>query len=310
MYLFRSLLLLLCFTPFFAPLFSKGSSFKKFNSHLHKGKMEQAKKVLDNWGENKENDPQYYICSFNYYVEESRTSGMAIQNEPSGENFFEISDPETGEVTGYMVEDKGFNQKNSALALDYIRKGIEKFPNHYEMRFGELWHLKEMLRLDLYLERLDAMMEYFKENKDEDFYWNYNEIIDDSQGFMIRTLQDAFYKFSQNDKIWEHTDFLISFNEIVIQHFPQHNQGYNNMGAVYAINHDFESAIPYFIRSSELDPKDSLVLWNIAYSYSWLDQTDKAIPYLQKIIELNNDEKAVEAAKQRLEEIFAAAIYK
>ena len=94
----------------------EASNFETFNNCIQKGDYKCAKTIIDNWGSNKENDPQYYICVFNYHVSKSRTEGIGIQqNAPKGDTI-QITDPKTGEVKGYFAP----SGKNGVESLSLI----------------------------------------------------------------------------------------------------------------------------------------------------------------------------------------------
>ena len=77
-------------------------------------------------------------------------------------------------------------------------------------------------------------------------------------------------------------------------------EAYNNLGVIAFQKDEKEKAIDYFTRSLEIDPlyRDTIV--NYTNLLRSLDQAPIAIPLLEKVVELNPDDKEI---KQILEEI-------
>ncbi len=77
-------------------------------------------------------------------------------------------------------------------------------------------------------------------------------------------------------------------------------EAYNNLGVIAFQKDDKEKAIDYFTRSLEIDPfhKDTIV--NYTNLLRSLDQLPIVIPLLEKVVELNPEDKEI---KQLLDDI-------
>ena len=77
-------------------------------------------------------------------------------------------------------------------------------------------------------------------------------------------------------------------------------EAYNNLGVIAFQKDDKEKAIDYFTRSLEIDPlyKDTIV--NYTNLLRSLDQLPIMIPLLEKVVDLNQDDKEI---KQLLDDI-------
>ncbi len=279
------------------------TNFDKFNNFLKEGKLNEAKVVIDNWGEQKEKDPQYYISCFNYYINKSMTQGYAIQsNPPTDERMITLilKDPTTGNIKGYMVKKVVYDTSTADTGINYIKTGIKIFPDHYEMRFGLLWALKELDKYDDYIVELEDSLKYFKDQKLTSIYWNDNKKIDDPYRFIIEILQEMLNEFIENDEIYSNKEFLNKFVDMMIKYFPSHKYGYANKGFLYFEKGEFDKALEYYMKAYEIDNKDLLVMFNIGLSYKRLGKHGDAISYFEKIIKIGGNTYFVDKAKNEL----------
>jgi tetratricopeptide (TPR) repeat protein len=97
-------------------------------------------------------------------------------------------------------------------------------------------------------------------------------------------------------KIEEAEKYFLS----IIENDPDSKEAYNNLGVIAFQNNDKEKAIDYFTRSLEIDPlyRDTIV--NYTNLLRSLDQLPIAIPLLEKVVELNPEDKEM---KQLLDDI-------
>ena len=282
----------------------QANNFDAFNKSLDKKDTKKARKLLDNWGAGKLEDPQYYICEFNYYVRSGMHSGMVTTVEPpeSGESL-ELTDPKTGEVAGYMYETVTFNDEVIDQGIEFIHKGIEKFPDHYEMRFGLLWILKELKRYDPYLDQLDESLAYYRSGKFKTMYWNENKRVENPGEFLIERIQGNLNEMLSEGFIKSHKEFAFRYADLMIQYFPDHKYGYSNKGVIHFYNEETDQAIGYFLKALEKDPEDELTLYNIAYFYDISGNPEKAEVYYQKVIDDGDNTTLTGYAEKRLEEL-------
>ena len=77
-------------------------------------------------------------------------------------------------------------------------------------------------------------------------------------------------------------------------------EAYNNLGVIAFHNDDKGKAIDYFTRSLKIDPLDRDTIVNYTNLLRSLDQLPIVIPLLEKIVELNPEDKEI---KQLLDDI-------
>ena len=66
----------------------------------------------------------------------------------------------------------------------------------------------------------------------------------------------------------------------------------NNMGQTCYFQHKFDKAITFYEQAIGLNPRDFVVLNNIANSYVGLQDREKAIEYYRKALEINPNYRA------------------
>jgi len=91
-------------------------------------------------------------------------------------------------------------------------------------------------------------------------------------------------------------DFEISFYEGVVQHSPDFVEALINLGDLYTKRGDYEKGLQVDERLYQLAPQDPVVLYNLACSYSLLNQIDKAYRTVKKAVHCGyNDIKFLES---------------
>lgn len=275
-------------------------SFSKFNDYISNDDFENAKLILDNWGENKENDPQYYICNFNYYFNKSRESVIAIENEAPAGKSLQIQDKDTGEPKGYIGERIVYDEKIAQQGIDFIKKGIEKFPDHFEMRFGLMFLYRELKQWDNYLLELENTLKYLTDNNPEFVYWNNNEKIVDPS-FTIETIQGALFEILNEHGPEKYNKFMHSYCDLMIKYFPNNKYGYSNKGVLYYYREEDADALKYYEKARSIDKDDMLILFNIGVLQAAMNQKEKAKKSFNEIISKNSDPYYVDESKKQLE---------
>ncbi len=86
----------------------------------------------------------------------------------------------------------------------------------------------------------------------------------------------------------------------LVENYPECKEAYNNLGVIAFQTDDKEKAIDYFTRSLEIDPlyRDTIV--NYTNLLRSLNQLPVVIPLLEKVVELNPEDKEM---KQLLDDI-------
>ena len=86
----------------------------------------------------------------------------------------------------------------------------------------------------------------------------------------------------------------------LVENDSECKEAYNNLGVIAFQKDDKEKAIDYFTRSLEIDPLHRDTIVNYTNLLRSLDQLPIVIPLLEKVVELNPEDKEI---KQLLDDI-------
>jgi len=270
------------------------SKYDEFNKHFSDGNREGARRVLDSWGENKLSDPQYYICEFNYHIALSRKK-RALPLPDEGK--------EIGEIVGHAGGTVSYDRKIAARGIEFMKKGVSRFPDHYEMRFSLLWIYRELKNYTEYMGVLQASLDYFASRSPKRLFWSKNEVIEDPYKFLTETLQRNFYDLIKNGKGIRDRQFFYRYSDLMIKYFPTHKYGYSNKGLLYYDDNNPEEGIKFLLSALEKDPLDELVLYNVGYYYQVNGDKEKATHYYNVIIDEGQDEEFINLAQDAIDQM-------
>jgi len=280
---------------------SIAGSFDDFKKYIQERDFKKATSVLDNWGKDKENDPQYYICLFNYHIIKSRTEAIGIRNTPPrGEKTLQITEPKTGKVVGYFGPAERYDQDEARKGINHLLIGIDKFPDHYEMRFGLMHIYRETNQYDNYFIEMERGLKYLKDKHPKKIYWNNNQIITKPADFLIEMSQGSFAELTGDEKYQFDAKLAHHYCDLLIKYFPDHKYGYADKGLIYAQSKDFKQALKYLLKAYHLDPKDELITSNLGFLYKEMDNKKNAKVYFKRVLQISKNEFYTEGAKKQL----------
>ncbi len=88
----------------------------------------------------------------------------------------------------------------------------------------------------------------------------------------------------------EELDFEIEFFEKVLSINPQNVEALRALGTAYTARGSYEEGLSVDLRLVRLRPQDPLVHYNLACSYSLLEQTEQAIASLRRALDLGYED--------------------
>ncbi len=280
---------------------SSASSFDDFNKYVQDRDFKKAMSVLDNWGKDRENDPQYYICLFNYHISKSRTEAVGMRSTPpQGEKTMQITDPKTKKIVGYLGPVETYDRDEAQKGINYLKIGIDKFPDHYEMRFGLMYAYREMNQFDKYFIEMERGLKYLRDKRPKKIYWNNNKVIENPADFLVEMSQGSFTELTGDEKYQFDTKRANRYCDLMIQYFPKHKYGYSDKGVTSYQNKDFKHALDYFLKAYNLDPKDELIAFNLGFLYKELKDKNNARTYFKRVLQISKDDYYISGAKEQL----------
>jgi tetratricopeptide (TPR) repeat protein len=257
------------------------------------------KKLLIEWEKVNPGDPELYVSAVNFYFSNSSRTTASLGREQSGKLNLQLKDS-TGRVAGYLNSDQDYRADQLALALKYIDKGIGKFPNRLDMRFGKCYVLEQVGDYDRFTAELIRTVEYSTQNKNN-WLWTNNQKKEDGEHFMLETIQHYLKELydTENDSLLEN---IRQIGEVTIKYYPNNIEILSTTAVANMLTKNYDLAIGYLKRAEKLNPKDFIVLNNLASGYKLKGDTANAIKYFELTAKYG-DEEAKQSARRNIREL-------
>jgi tetratricopeptide (TPR) repeat protein len=249
-----------------------------------------AKSEIDKMTPDCENDPDYYVLVLNYYFEKAATSAINITTEQPDNNkeYLTLKRSDDSTATAYLAGINKYDKTIIEEGLKVFIPAIEKFPDRLDMLYGLVYLYSETGEYKKSGEMLIKILDRSGENKN---LWlkSFNEKLDDSYHFMIENIQSYLSKIMESDDE-NAMDIMFSVSERMVSLYPDNVYGYNNLGYYYVNQQNMSEAQKYFLLAEKINPKDVIVLANLAEISSRQNNASEAEKYYKKIIEYGNED--------------------
>jgi tetratricopeptide (TPR) repeat protein len=258
--------------------------------------------LLSKWESSNSNDPELYVYYFNYFFNRSRKEVIALGNNPKGEGVFRIMDKDTSkkEPVGYMYGDVSYNFEILKKGLNYIDRGIQKFPSRLDMRFGKTYVLGLVEDWGGFTSEIVKTIEYSNVIKNE-WTWTDSKPLEEPKQTLLQAIQSYVLQLynTGDDSL---LDNMRQIAETVLTYYPDHVESLSNLSIVLMIKKKYSEALVPLLKAEKLAPNDYIVLGNIAQAYKLQGDKKNAIKYYEKNLEVGNTQ-AKEYARKQIEEL-------
>ncbi|MDR1678928.1 MAG: tetratricopeptide repeat protein [Prevotellaceae bacterium] len=270
----------------------------EFSRYFPKDTLKQ-REVLEAWEKAKPNDAELYTSYYNYYFFKSKEEIVSLTTEvPEGEAL--ILTDSLGKTAGYMGSQLFYDENLLQKAMEKIDKGIELFPDRLDMRFGKIYGLQQAKKWQQFTDEIVKAIQYSKINKNQ-WTWTNNEKWEGTEVDFLASIQDYQYALynTEDDALLPN---MRTIAEEVLKVYPNSVENLSNIAITYLLTEEYDKAIDFLKKAEKINPKDCIVLNNIAESYKRKGDKENAIKYYEKVIK-NGNEQDIEHAKYNIEEL-------
>jgi len=256
-------------------------------------------KILEKWEKANPDDPELFTSYFNYHFAKSIKEVVALtKDQPNGKSL--VLKDSLNKTAGFLGSQIHYDQAELKKGFDKIDQGIKRHPDRLDMRFGKIHALGQVPDWKNFTSEIIKTVKYSATNNNNWTWTNNEKKNGTARDFLssIQTYQLKLYN-TGNDKL------LINMREIaseVLKHYPDHIESLSNISITYLLTKEYDKALEPLLKAERLDPKDYIVLSNIAQAYKLKGEKQEAIKYYEKTIEYG-DKRAKAYAKQQITEL-------
>lgn len=277
-----------------------GQDFKSdFNSLFDKNDFPGQEKLLKKWEKAKPNDPELFVSYFNYFFRKSRNETLSLSKNPRSKDSIAVKKENDENPVAYFGTNVSFNKEDFDKGILHITKGIEKFPNRLDMRFGKVYVFGQIEDYKSFTKGIVEAVEYSKVNKNK-WSWTDGKPLDDPEMFMLRAVQDYVIQlFNAGDEV---AGNIKTIAETVLRYYPDNVENLSNLAVYHMLVGDFDSALVPLVKAEKIAPTDFIVLSNIAFCYLSKGDKTNAVKYYELVI-IHGDGDAKAQAREKLAEL-------
>ncbi len=143
-------------------------------------------------------------------------------------------------------------------------------------------------------------IDYSNENKNK-WTWTDSKPLDDPKEFMLSSIQNYQLQLynTENDDL---LDNMKRIAETVLKYYSDHVESLSNLSIVYMLQKQYDKALEPLLKAKKLNPKDYIVLSNIAQAYKLKGDNKNAIKYYELTLK-HGDDQAKKYAQGQINEL-------
>jgi tetratricopeptide (TPR) repeat protein len=248
---------------------------------------------LKDWEVNAPQDPEYYISAFNFYYSNCKQEEVYKKNTSTLSNHFNHHTTNQIRIICTNIE---FFQ----LAINTIENGIERFPNRLDFRFGKCFALKEFELYKPLTEELIKTIHYSATNKNN-WFWFENKTVDSPENFLLEAIQSYMIKLYSSEDIGLLTNMKL-IGESALKYYPNNVPIMSSTAVAYMLTQDYDKSISYLKKAEVLNPKDLIVINNLAHGYKLKGDKPAALKYYM-LSEFLSDDKSKTYAQEEIKKL-------
>jgi tetratricopeptide (TPR) repeat protein len=268
------------------------SKQEEYKNLLKNNDTAKIKILFTEWEKTNPNDPTLYTSAINYYFSQSKEEIISLDGEQKSNESIPFRDS-TGKVSGYINSNLGYNPDKLIKAVEYANRGIKKFPDRLDIRFGKSYILVRIEDYENFTKEIITTVEYSIINKNN-WLWIDNKKLEDSENFMLGSIQEYLKQLydTEDDNLLR---YMIQIGETTLKYYPNHIEILSSTAVALMLSKQYDKAISYLKHAEKLNPKDFIVLNNIAQGYKMKGDKANAIKYYELVIKYGPDQAKQQA---------------
>ena len=287
------------FLSLFQSVYGQQDFQARFKILFDKNDFAGEEKLLRDWEKSKPDDPELYVSFFNFYFNKSRKETLNLSTTPQKKDSLRMTKDDDKNVVAYLGSQMNFDKADFDKAIVYLDKGIEKFPNRLDMRFGKVAAFGQLEDYATFTNEIVKAIDYSNVNKNQ-WLWKNDKVVENPQKSFLSYVQDYVVQlFDAGD---ENTEGIKTIAEAVLKYYPDSVENLSNLAVYYILKKDYDHALPPLLKAEKLAPTDYIVIGNIAWSYYRKGDAGNALKYYELLLKYGN-EKAKEDARGRIREL-------
>ncbi len=280
-----------------------GQTFKEqFEDLISKKDTVKQQQLLEKWEKTDNNDPELFVAYFNYFIIKSKEEVVTFGQNPKGNDVLQVMNQDTTkkEPIAFIYGDTYYDPNLLSKGFDWISKGIEKYPNRLDMRFGKIYMFGQLEDYEKFTVEIMKTIDYSNQNKNK-WTWTNNKQLDNSKEIMLSSIQDYQIQLYNTER-----DSLLTnmkqIAETVLNYYPDHVESLSNISIVFMLREQYEKALEPLLKAEKLNSKDYIILSNIAHAYKMKGNEKNAIKYYKLTLKYG-DQETKEYAQEQIEEL-------
>lgn len=280
------------------PSISFGQTFKaQFDEYFQRGDSVKQLEVLHTWQDRESENAELLTSYFNYYLGRARQTLIALTtHEPEGESLA-LTDS-TGKPAGYMGNQVYYDPDLLEQAFSKIDQGIGLYPDRLDMRFGKVTAYRLTGDWKNFTEEIVRAIRYSDTNKNQ-WTWTNNEHKEDGEEFFLSSIQgyQSYLYETGNDSLLTN---MRTIAEETLKYYPNDVEALSDLSITYLLSGAYDEGINALLKAEKINPKDGIILGNIAQGYKLKGDIKRSISYFEKMLKLD-DPASVSFATQQIE---------
>ena len=276
------------------PAAHAGDFLKEYEPIKAKNDAAAVEKFLASSYEANKEDPEYFVAAANYWWKNAQQ--IDISTKPSLPGGISVADPKTGKEVGSIRTNADSHPELAKKATALLTEAAAKFPARADIAIGLAYMQHQSGSDDDCLQTLNALLDRAADPATK-FLWKSSAPLPEPAATLIpEAMQDYasdFYRAQSK----EGDARCRALCEHVIRVFPDHPFAYNNLAALSHTQNDEAACLKYLKLANEKDPKDALVLMNLADAQLRSGLKKEARETYQKVLKYGDNETKADARK-------------